>query len=130
MASDHQLSLSKACELVGLSRSAFYKPKADCAAKGAPVVDVLNAIVAVRARWNFWKCFRRMRKDGRPLSHRRVYRVYRDMRLNMKWRTKKAGHHARASAAGRFHAIEPSMGAGLYARHAIRLPSVSNTQYD
>jgi len=66
MASDHQLSLSKACKLVGLSRSALYKPKADCAAKDAPVVDALNEIVAVRTRWGFWKCFTRMRKDGLP----------------------------------------------------------------
>ena len=87
---DHQLSLSKACKLVGLSRSAFYKPKTDWAAKDAPVVDALNAIVAVRARWGFWKCFtRRMRKDGLAWNHKRVYRVYCDMRLNMKRRTKK-----------------------------------------
>lgn len=89
MVVDHQLSRSKACKLVGLSRSAFYKPKTDWAAKDAPVVDALNAIVAVRARWGFWKCFTRMRKDGLPWNHKRVYRVYCEMRLNMKRRTKK-----------------------------------------
>ncbi|WP_353239265.1 IS3 family transposase [Limnohabitans sp.] len=89
MVSDHQLSRSKACKLVGLSRSALYKPKTDWAAKDAPVVDALNAIVAVRARWGFWKFFTRMRKDGLPWNHKRVYRVYCDMRLNMKRRTKK-----------------------------------------
>ena len=89
MVSDHQLSRSKACKFVGLSRSAFYKPKTDWAAKDAPVVDALNAIVAARARWGFWKCFTRMRKDGLPWNHKRVYRVYCDMRLNMKRRTKK-----------------------------------------
>jgi len=89
MVSDHQLSLSKACKLAGLSRSVFYKPKTDWAAKDAPVVDALNAIVAVRARWVFWKCFTRMRKDGLPWNHKRVYRVYCNMRLNMKRRTNK-----------------------------------------
>jgi hypothetical protein len=49
MVLDHQLSLSKACKLVGLSRSVLYKPKTDWAAKDAPVVDALNAIVAVRS---------------------------------------------------------------------------------
>ena len=74
---------------LGECQSAFYKPKTDWAAKDAPVVDALNAIVAVRTRWGFWKCFTRMRKDGRPWNHKRVYRVYCDMRLNMKRRTKK-----------------------------------------
>jgi putative transposase len=53
MVVDRQLSRSKACKLVGLSRPALYKPKTDWAAKDAPVVDALNAIVAVRARWRF-----------------------------------------------------------------------------
>jgi len=91
MVSDHQLSRSKACKLVGLSRSAFYKPKTDWAAKDAPVVDALNAIVAARARWGFWKCFTRMRKADLPWSHKRVHGVYRDMRPNIKRRTKKRG---------------------------------------
>jgi len=55
MVVDHQLSLSKAFQLVGLSRSVLYKPKTDWAGKDAPVVDALNEIVAVRARWGFWK---------------------------------------------------------------------------
>jgi putative transposase len=72
MVVDHQLSRSKACKLVGLSPSAFYKPKTDWTAKDAPVVDALNAIVAVRARRGFWKCFTRMRKNGLPWNRKRV----------------------------------------------------------
>jgi hypothetical protein len=41
MVLNHQLSRNKACKLVGLSRSAFYKPMTEWAAKDAPVGDVL-----------------------------------------------------------------------------------------
>ena len=75
MVVDHQLSRSKACKLVGLSRSALYKPKTNWATKDAPVVDALNEIVAVRARWGFWKCFTRMRKDGHPWNRKLPHQV-------------------------------------------------------
>jgi putative transposase len=72
MVLDHQLFRSKTCKLVGLSRSALYKPKTDWAAKDEPVVDALNEIVAVSARWEFWKCITEMRKDGLAWNHKRV----------------------------------------------------------
>ena len=61
MVQDHQISKAKACKIVGLSRSAFYKSTVDWAAKDAPVVDALNEIIAKRARWGFWKCFHRLK---------------------------------------------------------------------
>ena len=89
MVSEHGLSRAKACKTVKLSRSAFYKPTTDRLAKDAPVVDALNEIVAKRARWGFWKCFDRLRADGKPWNHKRVYRVYCEMRLNLKRKAKK-----------------------------------------
>jgi len=64
MVGDHRLSRSKACQIVGISRSAFYKPTVDWAAKDAPVIAALNDIVSQRSRWGFWKCFHRLRGDG------------------------------------------------------------------
>jgi putative transposase len=97
MVVDHQLSRSKACKFAGLSRPALYKPKTDWDAKDAPVVDALNAIVAVRARWGFWKCLSLMRKDGFPWNHKRVYRVYCDMRLNRNGEQKSGSSHVSVS---------------------------------
>ena len=85
----HRLSRAKACRIVGYSRSACYQPTVDWAVKDAPVIDALNTIIAKRPRWGFWKCFKRLRKDGKPWNHKRVHRVYCDMKLNMKRRTKK-----------------------------------------
>jgi putative transposase len=89
MVQAHRLSRAKACRIVGYSRSACYQPAVDWAAKDAPVIDALNTIIAKRPRWGFWKCFKRLRKDGKPWNHKRVHRVYCDMKLNMKRRTKK-----------------------------------------
>lgn len=89
MVNEHHISKTKACRLVGFSRSALYKPTVDWAAKDEPVVQALNEIVAKRPRWGFWKCFNRLRKDGHQWNHKMVHRVYCQMRLNMKRRTKK-----------------------------------------
>jgi putative transposase len=74
---------------VKLARSAFYKPVVDRLSRDAPIVDALNEIVSRRARWGFWKCFTRLRADGKPWNHKRVYWVYCDMRLNLKRKAKK-----------------------------------------
>lgn len=42
LVSKHGLSRSKACRIVGFSRSVLYKPMVDWAAKNAPVIEVLN----------------------------------------------------------------------------------------
>ena len=89
MVEEHGLSRAKACRTVKLARSALYKPVVDRLSKDAPVVDALNEIVSKRTRWGFWKCFMRLRADGKHWNHKRVYRVYCDMRLNLKRKTKK-----------------------------------------
>ena len=53
------------------------------------MIDALNEIIEQRPRWGFWKCFTRMRKDGKTWNHKKVHRVYCDMKLNLQRRTKK-----------------------------------------
>ncbi len=55
----------------------------------APVVDVLNQIVAKHGRWGFGLCFSWMRNNGYLWNHKRVWRVYKDMQLNLPRRTRR-----------------------------------------
>ena len=83
MVEDHRLSRVRACKAVGLPRSALYKPTSDRAEKDAPVIHAINEVLEKRPRWGFWKCFERLHQDGRGWNHKRVYRVYCAMRLNL-----------------------------------------------
>jgi putative transposase len=89
MADEHQLSYARACQAVGLARSAFYKPTINKAEQDAPVIEAIDSVIAKRPRWGFWKCFDRLRNQGHVWNHKRVYRVYCAMRLNLKRRAKK-----------------------------------------
>ncbi len=83
--------MSKACAIVELSRRAWYRedPAERQLAADQPIIDALNAVVEKHGRWGFWKCFYRLRNLGHPWNHKRVWRVYTQMRLNQKRRTKK-----------------------------------------
>lgn len=52
-------------------------------------MEALNAVLDRRPRWGFWKCFDRLRNDGHGWNHKRIHRVYCQMRLNLPRRTKK-----------------------------------------
>ena len=57
--------------------------------KDAAIVDELNALVQDRPRRGFWKCYKMLRRQGHTWNHKRVYRVYRQMGLNQRRRTRK-----------------------------------------
>ena len=89
MLDEHHLSRVRACKAAGLPRSALYKAPQDLATKDAPVIEAINSLVEKRPRWGFWKCFKRLRADGHGWNHKRVYRVYCGMRLNLKRKAKR-----------------------------------------
>jgi len=73
-----------------LSRAAYYRTAKNFAASDAPVIQALNGIVARHARWGFWKCHERLRLDGHHWNHKRTWRIYCAMRLNLPRRTRSA----------------------------------------
>ena len=86
---EEKFSVRRACDLAGLSRSAWYKGTQDRLARDEEVIDALQGVVKKRSRWGFWKCFHRLRLDGKPWNHKRVYRIYKELGLNHRRRTKK-----------------------------------------
>lgn len=72
-----------------MSRSGYYKKPQDKIAHDGEVINVLNEVVAKHSRWGFRKCFDWMRLQGYPWNHKRVYRVYCEMKLNLPRRAKK-----------------------------------------
>ena len=78
---EEKLSIRRACDIVGLARSAWYREPINRMERDREVIDALQAIVEKRRRWGFWKCFDRLRLDGKPWNHKRVYRVYTELGL-------------------------------------------------
>lgn len=89
LVAEHAVSVRRACAAVKLSRAAYYRSPGPERALDVPVIEALNELVGRRPRWGFWKCYDRLRLDGRPWNHKRVLRIYREMRLNLPRRTKK-----------------------------------------
>ena len=93
MVDDHDLPIARACQAARLSRAAYYRPGTDWAGRDREVIAALQAVVEVEQRWGFWKCHARLRAQGYGWNHKRVWRVYCQLRLNLPRRTKRRVPH-------------------------------------
>ncbi len=93
LVAEHQLPIRRACQIVRLSRAAYYRPPVSSARRDAPVIAALLAVVTKHGRWGFWKCSDRLRLEGYRWNHKRVHRVYCALRLNLPRRTKRRLPH-------------------------------------
>lgn len=82
----YQVSLGRACKLVDLSRSVYYytSHRDDRA-----VIEKLQAMAEKRPTDGFWKMYQRIRKEGLPWNHKRLHRVYKMLKLNIKRKGKR-----------------------------------------
>jgi len=83
------LPVQRACDAIGLGRATYYRPLVDWARRDAPMIAALTTLVAAKSRWGFWKCCDRLRLDGHGCNHKRLWRVYYQLRLHLPRRTKK-----------------------------------------
>ena len=83
------MGVARACSAVGLSRSSWYKKPRCRLERDHEVIDELQKLAEKKPRWGFWKYHDRLRLDGWPWNHKRTYRVYCDLGLNHRRRTKR-----------------------------------------
>lgn len=83
----HGYSERRACRLFSLSRSVCrYQPKPR---DDEPIQTVLTALAQQHPRWGFRKMLHRLRHLGHGWNRKRVYRVYCQLRLNLRVKPKK-----------------------------------------
>ncbi|PJK14673.1 hypothetical protein CO613_04115 [Lysobacteraceae bacterium NML07-0707] len=86
---EHGVSVQRACRASGLAKASWYRAVTATKTRDTDVIEALQGLVARHGRWGFWKRFRRLRLDGYLWNHKRVWRVYCQLKLNLPRRTKK-----------------------------------------
>ena len=82
-----KLSVRRACKIVSLPRSVmnYHKvPKDD-----GSLIEALHELVEKHPTIGFWKCYYRLRRKGHNWNHKRLYRVYTLLRLNVRRKAKR-----------------------------------------
>lgn len=82
-----KLSVRRACKLVSLPRSVMLyrkKPKDD-----SSLIEVLHQLVEKHPTIGFWKCYYRLRRKGYSCNHKKLYRIYTMLRLNVRRKAKR-----------------------------------------
>lgn len=87
MIKDHGVSHRQACKQVGVCRSSDqyeHKQKDD-----GKLIRELQLLVEKFPAIGFWQCYYRIRRKGYSWNHKRVYRVYTELKLNIRRRLRK-----------------------------------------
>ncbi len=85
----HGLSIRLACECLGISEACYrYQPL--LSDENAEIADWLIRLTANQRNWGFGLCFLFLRNvKGYGRNHKRVYRIYRELELNLRIKPKK-----------------------------------------
>jgi putative transposase len=84
---EHGISQRQACKTLRLQRTTVQytrKVRVD-----EDVIDQLNSLIVKHPAIGFWQSYHRIRSKGLVWNHKRVYRVYTELKLNIRRRSKK-----------------------------------------
>jgi len=83
---EYGVPVSRACKLISIPRSQFYyETKKD----DKSVIEALQDLAFKHPTYGFRKLFAYLRRSGKTWNHKRVYRVYKLLKLNKKRRGKR-----------------------------------------
>lgn len=86
---DKAISIAFACALFGLSQTC-YRYRAKLSDENAEIADWLQRLTTTHRNWGFGMCFYYLRNVKRfGWNHKRVYRIYRELELNLRIKPKK-----------------------------------------
>lgn len=86
-AGEHHLSKRRACRLYSISSGCYrYESRVK---PDDQIVDVLTRLAESRPRWGFGLMFDWLRLHGHGWNHKRVYRVYKELELNLRIKPKR-----------------------------------------
>lgn len=81
------MSLRQACKMIGISSSVYYyKPKPN---EDGHIRDQLSELATLNTAWGFWMMYYYLRRLNYRWNHKRVYRVYTEMKLNKRRKYKR-----------------------------------------
>src|SRR5690606_35550121 len=81
MSKEHSINIRQVCKCVSLERSSFYyqsKRKED-----SELIDCLSDLSEKHPSYGFKKMFQSLRNQGFGWNHKKVYRVYKKLGLNL-----------------------------------------------
>lgn len=82
----HKVSVTRACKTIGLAKSMYYyKSVRDDSA----VINKLRELAEQKPTRGFWYYYGRIRNEGLPWNHKKVKRVYNQMKLNLRRKHKR-----------------------------------------
>ena len=83
------VSVAVACRTFGVSETCYrYGPK--LRAENEEIADLLVGLTEARKTWGFGLCFLHLRNvQGRSWNHKRVYRIYCELELNLRIKPRK-----------------------------------------
>lgn len=126
MCERHGVSIRQGCKAVSLPRSTYRyrrKPKDD-----QSIIDELLTLVDKHPAIGFWQCYHRLRAMGHRWNHKRVYRVYTVLRLNIRRPGQAQASRPRQTAVVPARRAEPGVEPGLHARQPVGRTKFSHAQ--
>lgn len=87
--SEFDISIRIACQIFGISESC-YRYQAKLSNENQEIADWLLRLTSTNRRWGFGLCFLYLRNiKGYNWNHKRVYRIYRELELNLRIKPKR-----------------------------------------